>query len=105
MPRLIPRPMIILATSTALTFLPLSASSATGTFEYCAGEDCRTLTDPRPAACFTLEVTATSVTNGTDSFATLYPGRHCSDGPDDGHPVGPGEAREVPPSNSVVFSG
>ena len=103
MPTAIPRHAALLAASAALIVLPLPARAATGPFEYCAGRDCRTLSDPAAGACHTLEITATSVTNGTDTFAILYSGRHCSSETDEGEPVGPGEQREVPPSNSVIF--
>jgi hypothetical protein len=93
------RPAVLLAVA-ALATPPAPALAATGVFEYCSGPDCRMLTDPWPGACFTLEITATHVKNGTDTLATLYAGRHCSE---EGETVEPGEERAVSPSNSVIF--
>lgn len=94
------RSVVLMAAATLLTLPPPAASTATGVFEYCADQDCRTLDDPDPGACFTLEITATHVSNGTDTLATLYAGRHCSE---EGETVEPGEERAVSPSNSVIF--
>ena len=94
------RYLVLIAAATALTLPAPPTSAATGVFEYCADQDCRALHDPDPGACFTLEITATHVNNGTDTLATLYSGRHCSE---EGDTVEPGESRAVTPSNSVIF--
>ena len=100
MRRLAPRLCVILAVSSALTMLPLSASAATGVFHYCQGSDCKKLENPADNLCIGLAVQANHVRNETTGVAHLFGDGQC------GREVGvagPGERRSVHAIYSVIF--